>query len=279
PLVLHGIVLRRRPRRSADLYRKIWTPEGSPLLVITRRIAERLRARLPGVRVAVGMRYGKPSIDDALRELEEAGCRRLLLFPLYPQYSASTTASTVDALSRALSRRRVLPELRTINGYHDAPEYVRAVAQGVRGLWSAQGRAERLLFSFHGLPRRYVDAGDPYAGQCHATARLVAEALELRPGDWSVSFQSRFGREEWLTPYTDETLRQLRGVGVDVVCPGFPADCLETLEEIAIQNRELFRAAGGGAYRYVPALNDAPHHVEALASLVRRAMSGWPGVS
>ena len=284
-LILHGVVLRIRPRRSAHAYASIWTPEGSPLLVNSRAIADALDARWterqPGrVAVALGMRYGDPSIPGALHALREAGATRIAVLPLYPQYSGATGGSTFDAVARALSGWRRVPALRFIDHYHDDPGYIGAVAASIEAAWSEGGRPNRLLFSFHGLPRRYLDAGDPYHCACRKTARLVAEALDLEPERWLVAFQSRVGREEWLRPYTDETLIEWGGEGlrrVDVVCPGFSADCLETLEEIAMRGRESFVAAGGEELRYIPALNAGDGHVEALAALVERTISDWLG--
>ena len=282
-LILHGVVLRIRPRRSARAYASIWQPEGSPLLVNSRAIADALQAYWSGrradrVAVALGMRYGVPSIPEALRALRAAGAVRVVVLPLYPQYSGTTGGSTFDAVARALSGWRRVPALRFIDHYHDDRGYIDALAASIEAVWSDEGRPDRLLFSFHGLPRRYLDAGDPYHCECRKTARLVAEKLGLGPGSWQVAFQSRVGREEWLRPYTDETLAEWgreRQERVDVVCPGFSADCLETLEEIGIRGREAFVAAGGGRLRYIPALNAGKAHVEALATLVERAASDW----
>ncbi len=281
--ILHGIILRFRPRRSAAAYRKIWSEAGSPLLVNARAqadaVLEALQDALPGrVEVALGMRYGEPSIRGALRDLKQAGVTRLLVFPLYPQYSATTTASTFDALSAELQRWRWLPELRFMGSYHDEPGYIESLAASIREHWQAHGRGKRLLFSFHGLPQSYLDKGDPYHCQCHKTARLVAEALQLSSSDWQLGFQSRVGREPWLKPYTDELLTDWAQEGlsaVDVICPGFSADCLETLEEIAMQNAELFRKEGGGDLRYIPALNQRPDHLHFLIGMVLRNLSGW----
>ena len=284
-LILHGVILRIRPRKSAEAYAKVWTEEGSPLLSISRRqhrafqqlLAERVGSEVP---VALGMRYGSPSIASALAELREHGVRRLLVLPLYPQYSATTTASVFDAIAADLQRTRWLPELRFINQYHDERGYIEALAASIREHWQDQGRAERLLFSFHGLPHRYLLSGDPYHCHCHKTARLLAAELGLDDDAWMLSFQSRVGREEWLRPYTDETVARLARDGVrslDVACPGFSADCLETLEEIAMQNGEIFEEAGGEALRYVPALNDRSDHISFLVDLTQRHCQGWPG--
>ena len=282
-LILHGVILRIRPRRSAHAYASVWTPKGSPLLVNSRAIADALEARLARsaphrVTVTLGMRYGDPSIAAALLALREAGAARMVVLPLYPHYSSTTGGSTFDAVARTMAGWRRVPALRFIDRYHDDSGYIGALAASIRAAWSEDGPPDRLLFSFHGLPRRYLDAGDPYHCECRKTARLVAETLGLEPDRWLVAFQSRVGREEWLRPYTDETLVAWGHEGVarvDVVCPGFAADCLETLEEIAIRGRESFVDAGGGQLRYIPALNAAPGHVDALAGLVERAMSDW----
>ena len=281
---LHGVILRIRPRRAAHAYSKVWTNEGSPLMAISRRQAvalqQSLEQRFKGpVRVALGMRYGNPSIAAALAELRQAGARRLLVLPLYPQYSATTTASTFDAVAAVLKTWRQQPELRFINHYHDNHGYIRALADSVHAYWAEHGEPERLMFSFHGLPKRYLLAGDPYHCECHKTARLVAEQLGLPVERWMLTFQSRFGREEWLKPYCDHTLREWGAAGVkrvDVLCPGFPADCLETLEEIEQQNREIFVKAGGGEYHYIPALNDSAGHINMLSELVLQHSQGWP---
>ena len=290
-LILHGVVLRIRPRRSAHAYASIWTPQGAPLLVNSRAIADALEARwvdAPGthragqqpsrVAVALGMRYGAPSIPEALHALREAGAVRIVVLPLYPQYSGATGGSTFDAVARTLSGWRRVPALRFVDHYHDDPGYIDALAASIEAAWSGGGRPDRLLFSFHGLPRRCLEAGDPYHCECHKTARLVAQRLNLDPDSWLVAFQSRVGREEWLRPYTDETLVEWgreRLERVDIVCPGFSADCLETLEEIGIRGRESFVAAGGGQFRYIPALNAGDAHIEALAALVERAIADW----
>jgi ferrochelatase len=270
--ILNLFVLTTRPKRSAALYRTVWTAEGSPLLVTGRRQAAALAARL-SLPVALGMRYGSPSIAAAAAELVAKGCGRILLLPLYPQYAAATTASTFDAATDALRRLRAVPELRTVHQYHSEPLYVRALAASVREVWGRGGEPERLLLSFHGIPKRYAEAGDPYPRHCEETAALLAKELGLGADRCRLAFQSRFGREEWLRPYTDETLAawgKERLASVDVLCPGFAADCLETLEEIAVQNREIFEHAGGGRFRYVPALNDRADHIEALAAVAAR---------
>jgi len=286
-LVLNGYILRTRPARSAAAYRKIWSEQGSPLLLHTRHIAqavqEKLSARLSGaVHVEVGMSYGNPSIPAALQKMYEQCVRRIVLLPLYPQYSGTTTGSVFDDVSRALSRRRWVPELRFINHYHDAAGYIAALAASVRDHWDIHGRGEKLLMSFHGLPKRTFMSGDPYHCQCQKTGRMLAEALELDDDEWALSFQSRVGREEWLTPYTDKTLEdwgRARTGLVDVVCPGFAADCLETLEEIAMENATLFREQGGGDLRYIPALNAREDHVTFISRTIEKTVAGWPEAS
>ena len=283
-LILHGFILRFRPGRSAKQYQKIWTEKGSPLLVYSQDVAagvqERLSARLSGsVVVELAMSYGNPSIDSALDKLYKQRVRRIVLLPLYPQYSGSTSGSVFDAVTRSLSRRRWVPEFRFINHYHDAPGYIAAIAASIREYWNVNGRGDRLLFSFHGLPQSMMMNGDPYHCQCQKTARMVSKALELNDDEWQVSFQSRVGREQWLRPYTDETARSLGAMKLnklDVVCPGFAVDCLETLEEIAMQNAGFFRDAGGGELRYIPALNARDDHLSFLSGSIEKCISGWP---
>lgn len=282
--LLNGIVLPLRPRSSARKYQRVWTDEGSPLLVTAKRQTKALQTELQHifngpVIVALGMRYGNPSIESALNQLREANARRVLILPLYPQYSAATSASTFDAVADVLKTWRWIPELRVISHYHDDPGYIDAVAMSIREHWEIRGRSDRLLFSFHGMPKRSHLAGDPYFCECHATARLVAQELQLADEQWEIAFQSRFGRQEWLKPYCDQTLRNWAKGGlksVDVVCPGFSADCLETLEELDIENRHIFLGSGGQRYHYIPALNDRPAHIRALANLVSKHAQGWP---
>lgn len=283
-LILNLFVLNTRPAKSAEAYEQVWTEEGSPLLVYSQRQTEGV-ARVLGqaidqpIHFALGMSYGEPSIANAARELRAKGCRRILFLPLYPQYSASTTASAFDALVKELTTWRWVPELRTVSTYHDRPDYIEALAASIRERWQER-EPDKLLFSFHGVPLRYFKAGDPYHCFCQKTGRLVAETLGLEDGRWQVTFQSLFGREEWLKPYTDATIKSLPGQGVrslDVICPGFSSDCLETIEEIDQENRGYWNEAGGAdeLYRYIPALNDRPDHIECLAGLVRENLSGW----
>ena len=282
-IMLRLLVLPSRPRRVAANYAKVWTPQGSPLLANTVALARAVDARVhdagwPQADVMAAMRYGEPGIVAELERLRRVNARRLLIVPLFPQYSATTTAAVFDAAARTLGRRRWLPETRFVNSYHDDPGYIDACARRIRAFRAEHGAGDKLLLSFHGLPKRNLLKGDPYHCQCHKTARLLAESLALAESDWLICFQSRFGRAEWLKPYTDETLRELarRKTGrVDVFCPGFAVDCLETLEEIAIQNRALYEREGGGELRYIPAPNDAPEHAAFLARLVVRHFGGW----
>jgi ferrochelatase len=282
-LVLNLIILNTRPRRSARAYAKVWTDEGSPLLVISRRQHAALQAALDArldtpVRVALAMCYGNPSIPAGLAELRDAGVRRVLVLPLYPQYSATSGAAIFDAVTQELRRWRAVPELRFINDYYDHPAYIAALADSVRAFQAEHGVPERLLMSFHGIPQEYADKGDPYPCQCEVTAERLAQALGLTQVQWQFSFQSRLGPKDWLKPYTDRTLETLGRQGVkdvQVICPGFSADCLETLEEIAMENRDVFLEAGGTEYRYIPCLNDRPAHIDFLAQLVERHLQGW----
>jgi len=278
--LLYGVILRLRPRRSARAYAKVWTPQGSPLLVQSRALAEKLAAACAndGVRVALAMRYGEPATADVVARLLTNGVRRLLILPLYPQYSATSTAAAFDAVFAALQRQRWLPDLCSIGDYHAAPEYISALGDSVEKYWGMHGRGERLLLSFHGIPERYVAAGDPYRDQCLATARLLRERLNLDAHFLSVSFQSRVGRESWLAPYTDDVVARFAADGirhVQVLCPGFAVDCLETLEEIAIRAHEQFLDAGGERLDYIPALNDSDAHVQLLRGLIRQQTQGW----
>ena len=281
--LLHGVILRSRPARSARRYAGVWMAEGSPLKVWTDKQAVLLGGYLGqrGHRVAVhpAMRYGQPSIAAGLTALKAAGADRILLLPLYPQYAASTTASLGDAVAAWMRRTRNVPELRFVKHYHDDPGYIGALAKRAADHWLMQGRPDRLVLSFHGVPRRSLLQGDPYHCECLKTGRLLAERLRLRDEQVAVTFQSRFGRAEWLQPYTEPTLISLarQGVGrVDVMCPGFPADCLETLEEIAQEARAAFLAAGGKTFGYIPCLNDQHEWIAALAEIAIGHMQGWP---
>jgi len=282
-LVLHGFILRFRPRRSAHAYQQIWTERGSPLMVYSRELAGRLQGALAqqfggSVVLSLGMSYGNPSIPAALDELRAQGATRIVVMPLYPQYSGTTTASVFDRVTSELQRWRWVPELRFVGQYHDHPQYIRAVAASIEAHWRERGR-KHLLFSFHGIPKDYVLAGDPYFCQCMKSARLISEHLKLATDEWSVSFQSQVGRAEWLRPYTDELLTRYAREGrkeVTVACPGFAIDCLETLEEIELRNRETFLSNGGTAYDYVPSLNASDAQVALLTDILAANFSGWP---
>ena len=275
--LLHFAILPLRAPKVARAYASIWTPQGSPLLAHSRALATALQAQLPDFDVRLGMRYGEPSIASALRELQSRGAEKLLVLPLYPQYSASTSAAVFDAVANELGRWRRVPELRLVGDYHDDEGWLDALTASVQSHWDLHGRGEKLLLSFHGLPQRFVTAGDPYARQCEAGAQKLAARLGLAADQWQLAYQSRFGREAWLAPYTDHVLRDWGAKGIkriDVLCPGFAADCLETLEEIAMQNARLF-GEFGGELRYIPALNASAAHVSALAALARRHTQGW----
>ena len=285
-MILHGLILRFRPRKSARAYQSIWTKEGSPLLVISNRQQKKLQQQLSEtyqlpVKVVLAMRYGCPSIESALQQLKAANARRILVLPLYPQYASSTTGSTFEAVSRVISRWRWVPELRFINQYHEHPLYIEALANSIKEQFAVNGKPEKLLMSFHGIPRVTQEDGDPYLCHCHKTGRLLAEKLGLDVEQYMVTFQSRFGKAEWIQPYTEQTLKTLAADGVKhvaVVTPGFSADCLETLEEIGEENREYFIQAGGEKYDFVPCLNDRNEHISALASLINTNLTGWGDV-
>ena len=277
------IILLTRPAKSAAKYALVWTKEGSPLRVYLGRQVQMLRGYLgervkSPLAVAGACRYGNPSIAAGLAELRGKGCDRILVLPLYPQYAASTTASAIDAVGAALARLRNVPAIRTVRHFHDHPAYVKAVARAVNDYWMKHGRPDRLVMSFHGLPRFSLDRGDPYHCECHKSARLIATELGWNDARTIVTFQSRFGRAEWLKPYTAGTLEELGrdGIGrVDVICPGFAADCLETLEEIAMEGRDTFRRAGGKEFHYIPTTNDSPAFMAALTRIALDNLHGW----
>lgn len=280
--ILHGIILRIRPSRSAAKYATVWTPEGSPLAVWTRRqseaVGQLLADRGHQVLVRWAMRYGNPSISSVMDALRAEGVTRVLVLPLYPQYAAATTASVADKVLQWATQARRMPELRFINEYADDPGYIAALAERVQAHWAEHGRAEKLVLSFHGVPHRSLILGDPYHCQCHKTARLLAAALGLPKDGLLVTFQSRFGKAKWLEPYTEPTLRDLAAKGlksVDVMCPGFVADCLETLEEISMEAHEAFTEAGGQQFRYIDCLNARPLWIKALADLTEQHLQGW----
>jgi ferrochelatase len=283
--ILHGIILNTRPAKSAAKYASIWTADGSPLATWTSKQQALLQGYLgergqrpPQLLVRSAMRYGNPSIASVLDQLKQLNATRVLVLPLYPQYAAATTASVNDAVMAWAARQRRQPELRFVQHYHDDPLYIHALVQRVRAHWQTNGRGDKLVLSFHGLPQRSLQLGDPYHCECHKTARLMAEGLGLKKDEWLVTFQSRFGKAKWLEPYTEPTLVALARQGVtrvDVMCPGFTGDCLETLEEIAQEARDAFLAAGGRAFEYIPAVNDQHEWIVALAAIAMRHLQGW----
>jgi len=278
--ILNLVILPFRPKRSAEAYASIWTNEGSPLAVHTRQLSKKVGEALNSDTVIVdyAMRYGSPSIDSVLQSFANQGVEQLVVLPLYPQYSCSTTASVFDAIADDFNSRRWIPELRFINQYHDAPEYIAAITASIRSHQEDAGKPDKLVFSFHGTPKRFLTDGDPYHCQCQKSARLIAEALGLSDDEYLVTFQSRFGKAEWLQPYTDKTLKQLPAQGVtsvQLVCPGFAADCLETLEEICEENRDYFLEAGGQQFDYIKALNSSDDHVAMVVALVEQHCNEW----
>lgn len=284
--ILYGIILNVRPKKSAQAYAAIWTEEGSPLLVYSRRVAEQLQAKLRAewaqpVHVALAMRYGQPSIQRGLAELRQAGARRFLILPMYPQYSVTTVGTIFDVVFDELKRWEWLPEIRTVHEYCRHPLYLQAIADSIRAHWATQGELHgrsQLIYSMHGVPARYTRKGDPYECQCKDTAELISAELSLGDDQWQITFQSRFGPEAWLQPYTYKTMQKLGAEGterVDVICPGFAADCLETVEEIDVENRHYFLEAGGKEFHYIPALNDSPAHVALFATLATENCQGW----
>ncbi|MTD40803.1 ferrochelatase [Erwinia sp. CPCC 100877] len=271
--LLRGVILPLRSPRVAKLYHSIWMEDGSPLMVYSRRQQQALAQRLGDMPVALGMSYGQPPLALAVDELLEVGVDHIVVLPLYPQYSCSTVAAVWDELARILATRRRVPSISFIRDYADHPAYIQALAGSARRSFEQHGEPDRLLISYHGIPQRYADEGDDYAQRCRITTRELVSALGISPDKVMMTFQSRFGREPWLAPYTDETMKMLGEKGVkhiQVMCPGFAADCLETLEEIAVQNREFFLEAGGEKYEYIPALNDSDDHIAMMAELVGR---------
>ncbi len=281
--VLYGIILQTRPKKSAKVYRKIWQEDGSPLIKITQQQITALEAKLAEhsfghIVVDYAMRYGNPSIANKLAALKAQGVEQLMVIPMYPQYADPTTASVFDGVAQALAKQRFIPELRFVRNWHDHPLYIAAIAASIERHFARYGRPQKLLFSYHGEPKRYLKEGDPYFCHCHKTTRLVADKLGLAADDYQMVFQSLFGMEEWLKPYVDETIKQLAKDGVKhiaVICPGFSTDCLETLEEIEITNRKLFAKYGGECYHYIPALNASEEHIKLLLALILQHGQGW----
>lgn len=268
--ILYGFILPFRSHSSAKLYQKIWTEQGSPLLIFSQQIADALQKKLQ-LPVELGLHYSDPSIKTALEKLRAQQVKKIIVLPLYPQYSVTTTASTFNSVKEIISKWHHLPELHMINHYAYDENYINTLCDSIEKTWKEKGKAQYLLFSFHGIPQRYVDKGDPYVQQCHATAQAVAKKLQLENKQWSVAFQSRLGRAKWATPYTDQVLMTLPKQGItnlQVICPGFAADCLESLEEIAIRGKEQFLNADGKSFHYISALNHHPLHIETLAKIL-----------
>ena len=281
-IILYGIILQIRPKKSAKSYKNIWTNEGSPLLKIAKKqvqlVKEKLKNSYPNTVFILAMRYGNPSIENALKILQEQNVRRILVFPLYPQYCAATTASTFDLVTSILQKWRWIPELRFINQYFEEESYIRALAKSIEDFWKKKGKPQKIIFSYHGIPKKYHIKGDPYYCFCLKTTRLVKEYMKLKDDDVITTFQSRFGREEWLKPYTSEILKNLPLQGIKkihIISPGFSSDCLETIEELEVENREYFEKAGGNDYLYIPCLNDNPAHIEMMVNLIQKHTQGW----
>ena len=281
-IILKGIILQVRPRKSAANYKKIWTDNGSPLLDISKRQIEGVKKvislKYPNIEFALGMRYGNPSIESALKDLQNRQVRRLLVLPLYPQYCAATTGSTFDEVTNILQTWRWIPELRFINQYFEEEEYIDALATSIKNFWEKNEKPQKIVFSYHGIPKKYLTNGDPYHCFCLKTTRLVKEKMNLTDEEIITTFQSRFGRAEWLKPYTAETLKELPAQGVKnihIISPGFSADCLETLEELEEENREYFIEAGGEKYKYIPCLNDNEKHLKFISHLIIKHTQGW----
>jgi ferrochelatase len=283
-LILNAIILVIRPKKSAEKYASVWTEEGSPLMAHAQKQTTLLRGFLSQkinspFAVELGMSYGNPSMASAIEKLKAQHCDRILVFPLYPQYAASSTASALDAVWRVLLKTRNMPAIRTINHYHDHPAYIVALATSVREHWQMNGgKPSKLIMSFHGVPKFHLMNGDPYHCECHKTARLLAEALQLNKDEYQLAFQSRFGKQEWLKPYLVNTLEALgkaKTKRIDVICPGFSSDCLETLEEIAMEGKHIFQSNGGGEYHYIPALNENDAWIHAMTSIALENLQGW----
>lgn len=289
--ILNGIILVIRPKKSAAKYAQVWMPEGSPLMVYAQRQTKMLQGYLgqkikSPFAVELGMSYGNPTMQSAIEKLKAQHCDRILVFPLFPQYAASSTGSALDAVWKVLLKMRNVPGIRTVRGYHDHPAYIAALEKSVLKHWEINGRpdfttGEKLVMSFHGVPKVHLTKGDSYHCTCHKTARLLAESLGLSKGQYLVAFQSRFGKQEWLKPYLANTLQDLgkaKTKRIDIICPGFSSDCLETLEEIAMEGKHIFKSNGGGDYQYIPALNDNDAWIHALTQIALENLNGWVSV-
>ena len=280
--ILNGIILNTRPAKSAANYRSVWTKEGSPLLLYTQEQLKKIKAELStkysNLIFDIGMRYGNPSIAKGLNNLRHQNCDRIIVLPLYPQYCAATTGSTFDAISLELQKWRWVPSLRFISGYHNNSLYISALKNSINEFWKKNGKPQKLIFSYHGIPKKYLDKGDPYHCFCRMTTRLVAESMGLDPDSYMTTFQSRFGPAEWLQPYTDKTIERLAKEGLEnlqVISPAFSSDCLETIEELNVENREIFMENGGKKFDYIPCLNDRDDHIQLLCSLLENELHGW----
>lgn len=272
-LLVKGIIINVRSHKSAATYREIWTEKGSPLLLNSTNLAEKTATLLgDDYQVEIAMRYGQPSVKDKIASLHDKGVRKIVVVPLYPQYSGATNGSTFDAVAKALTKQRWVPNIKFVSDYYQKGNYIKAIGDSISEHWTVNGRKQKLVMTFHGIPKKYIVRGDPYESQCKESAKQIADYLGLNKDQWILVFQSRFGAEEWLQPYCDQTLKELPAQGiksVDIICPGFSADCLETLEEIDQENREYFLEAGGEEYAYIPCLNDADAHAELMAEIVR----------
>ena len=281
-VILNGIILNTRPQKSAKNYQKVWTDEGSPLLVILNKqkklTQDLLRKENLELEFAVGMRYGNPSIEKGLEELREKNCNKIIVLPMYPHYCAATTGSTFDAVTNTMQKWRWVPSLRFISTYHDHPDYIKALANSIQKHWDKNGKPDKILFSYHGIPKKYFTKGDPYHCLCSKTTRLVREQMGLSDEIAMTTFQSRFGPQEWLQPYTDKTVEKLAKDKVEhlqIVAPGFSADCLETIEELDGENREIFEEHGGKKFSYIPCLNDESDHINLIGALIKNELQGW----
>ncbi|MDG2293801.1 MAG: ferrochelatase [Methylophilaceae bacterium] len=282
-LILNGIILVIRPKKSAEKYAQVWMKEGSPLMVHAQKQTQLLRDHLSQTikspfAVELGMSYGNPSMQSAIEKLKAQHCNKILVFPLYPQYAASSTAASLDAVWNSLLKMRNVPAIRTIKHYHDHPDYIQALATNIKQFWQVNGQPEKLIMSFHGVPKFHLMKGDMYHCECHKTGRLLAEALGLDRAQYQIAFQSRFGKQEWLKPYLASTLEALGEAKIkriDVVCPGFSSDCLETLEEIAMEGKHIFQSHGGGDCHYIPALNESEPWIHAMTSIALENLQGW----
>tara|TARA_B100000686_G_scaffold43569_1_gene45834 strand:+ start:368 stop:1393 length:1026 start_codon:yes stop_codon:yes gene_type:complete len=282
-ILLKLVILQIRPSRSAVAYKKVWTEKGSPLLVIANNQLNKIKSSFlnsnESIVFEIGMRYGNPSIQDALSKLQKQQVRRLLVLPMYPQYCAATTGSTFDEVTNVMQRWRWIPELRFINQYFEEKNYIVALSNSIKEFWKKNEKPQKIIFSYHGIPKRYLTNGDPYHCFCLKTTRLVKEYMGLSDDEIMTTFQSRFGREEWLKPYTSETLKELPKQGIKnihIISPGFSSDCLETLEELEEENKEYFLESGGENYSYIPCLNDSEDHIDMFANLIKKNIQGWP---